>query len=246
MTRPFHASKKSETGYRRPYQAGYDSYKPYHSTQGAAQPVSPSRKRDWKRRPWEENNNKAQRSQFQEQRGTSVGQYPPQAQFVKSRNNDRDAGTFDLYQEFATKARPDVSPKVPLPATEDDKYLEALMRTNPPESMYDLRKYDAKITKMHDRLPRNQAYRNGNGKAAPHVYGSAQGLDLGLCFVTFCTNGWCEMGVKCAWRHHPLTKAEREWILANGRDRGKDFLERLPKNWSSPEIPVPGASMHNK
>jgi hypothetical protein len=99
---------------------------------------------------------------------------------------------------------------------------------------------------MHDRLPRNQAYRNGNGKAAPHVYESAQGLDLGLCFVTFCTNGWCEMGVKCAWRHHPLTKAEREWILVNGRDRGKDFLERLPKNWASPEIPVPGASMHNK
>jgi hypothetical protein len=114
-----------------------------------------------------------------------------------------------------------------------------------PETVYDLRNYDAHITDLHNNLPRNQAYRSGNGKAAPHIYGSEQGQDLGLCFVTFCTPGWCEMGVKCAWRHHPLTKAEREWIY-QGRERGKLFLSNLAKYWGTPGIPVPGANIHDK
>jgi hypothetical protein len=114
-----------------------------------------------------------------------------------------------------------------------------------PETVYDLRNYDAYITDLHNKLPRHQAYRSGNGKAGPHIYGSEQGQDLGLCFVTFCTPGWCEMGVKCAWRHHPLTKAEREWIY-QGRQRGKLFLSNLAKYWGTPEIPVPGANIHDK
>jgi hypothetical protein len=234
----------SNAGYQRPYQAAYD-HKPYPKTQGAAHPASGSYKRDWKQRPWEENHNKGQRAHFQAHRGPKIEQYPAQAPFAKSHKNGRGAGTFDRRQGFAAEERQDSPPRANT-AHDDFKYLKALMRTNPPESMYDLRKYDAHVTELHNKLPRNQAYRNGNGKAAPHTYGSAQGLDLGLCFVTFCTNGWCEMGVKCAWRHHPLTKAEREWILANGRDRGKGFLEKLPKHWSSPEIPVPGASMQDK
>jgi hypothetical protein len=244
MNTPIHASTSPNAGYRRPYEAAYDR-KPYPKTQSAAHTASPSHKRDWKRRTWEDNHNQGQRAHFQAQRGPNIEQHPPQAPFAKSRKNARDAETFDRRQGFATEDRQDSQTRANT-AKDHLNNLKALMRTNPPESMYNLRKYDAHITEMHNKLPRNQAYRNGNGKAAPHTYGSAQGPDLGLCFVTFCTNGWCEMGVKCAWRHHPLTKAEREWILANGHDRGKGFLEKLPKNWSSPEIPVPGASMHDK
>jgi hypothetical protein len=216
----------------------------YPDTRGAVRPISLSRQREWKRRPWAENDHNAHRPDFQEQRGAIAEQYLPHAQFDKPRKDDRDMRSFDRRQGFAAKDRQN-APKDSFP-DDDFNYLEALKRTNPPESMYDLRRYDAQVTEMHKKLPRHQSYRNGNGKAAPHVYGAMKGLDLGLCFVTFCTTGWCEMGVKCAWRHHPLTKAEREWILTNGRERGKGFLESLPKRWASPEIPVPGASMHDK
>jgi hypothetical protein len=115
-----------------------------------------------------------------------------------------------------------------------------------PETVYDLRKYDTYITKLHKSLHKSRAYRNGNGKAAPHHYGSMQTHDLGLCFVTFCTDGWCEMGVQCAWRHHPLTKTEREWITQLGKPRSKEFLEQLPRRWAIPEVPLPGANMAEK
>jgi hypothetical protein len=245
MPGPMHASRKSNAGYQRPRQATYANRMQYPDTRGAVRSISPSRQRDWKRRPWEENNHKAQRPHFQAQRGAMVEQYPPQAQFEQPRKDDRERGPFDRRQGFAAKDGQGSQSKAPFPEDDYD-YLEALKSTNPPESMYDLRRYDVQVTDMHKKLPRHQTYRNGNGKAAPHIYGATKGLDLGLCFVTFCTSGWCELGVKCAWRHHPLTKAEREWILANGRERGKLFLENLPKHWASPEIPVPGASMHDK
>jgi hypothetical protein len=115
-----------------------------------------------------------------------------------------------------------------------------------PASVYDLRKYDAHITALHKGLARYERYLNGNGKVAPYMYGSIQGMDLGLCFSTFCTKFICEMGVKCAWRHHPLTIEEREWIMTYGRERGKQFLNESDKFWPLPEVPVPGACMHDK
>lgn len=131
---------------------------------------------------------------------------------------------------------------------------EALLAPDPalvpgplvPDSVYDLRSYDAHITALHKVLPKGQRYYNGNGKVAPYIYGSVQGKDLGLCFTTFCTAHKCEMGVKCAWRHHPLTKAEREWILSNQGIRGKQFLEKLVQFWAIPDVPMPGASMQDK
>lgn len=130
---------------------------------------------------------------------------------------------------------------------EDDRNMLGLVpRIAVPDSAYDLRKYDAYITKMHKTLPKYQAYRHGNGKYAPFNYGASKAHDLGLCFTTFCTIDRCEMGIKCAWRHHPLTKAEREWILLSGRHNARLFLENLAKFWAVPEVPVPGASMHDK
>jgi hypothetical protein len=139
----------------------------------------------------------------------------------------------------------EVAPKQPR-VQETTHHLTALTQTKTPNTVYDLREYDIYITNLHNSLPKNKAYRNGNGKAAPSFYGSAPSKDLGLCFVTFVTEGWCEMDIKCAWRHHPLTKAEREWILSLGRDKSKRFLENLPKCWTSPEVPVPGANMAEK
>ncbi|KAL5117535.1 hypothetical protein ACEQ8H_004565 [Pleosporales sp. CAS-2024a] len=123
---------------------------------------------------------------------------------------------------------------------------EAAAPMHVPDTVLDLRHYDEHITKLHDSLPRHLAYRNGNGKAAPHAYGSTQEHDLGLCFVTFLTDGWCEMGSQCAWRHHPLTRVEREWIASIGKPRSREFLDQLPRRWSMPEVPVPGASMNDK
>lgn len=115
-----------------------------------------------------------------------------------------------------------------------------------PETVYDLRAYDAHISALHRGLPPDQRFLNGNGKLSPHNYGSVKRLDLGLCFATFYTNCMCEMGAKCAWRHHPLTKAEREWILNGCGEKGRIFLESLSKRWAVPDVPVPGANMHDK
>jgi len=141
--------------------------------------------------------------------------------------------------------------KKPIPKNKSDQALlqpDLALDQGPqiPDTVYDLRRYDAHITALHKGLPKQERFINGNGKTAPYMYGSVQGLDLGLCFSTFCTSFKCEMGVKCAWRHHPLTKAEREWILASGGARGKTFLEKLALFWAVPEVPVPGASMHDR
>jgi hypothetical protein len=77
-----------------------------------------------------------------------------------------------------------------------------------PDTVYGLRKYDKHITAMHDKFPRHLAYVNVSGKIKPYKHGCMQDQDLDFCFLTFCTMYTCEMGVKCAWRHHPLTKAE--------------------------------------
>jgi hypothetical protein len=128
---------------------------------------------------------------------------------------------------------------------QDGKFarLDLTKNADIPSTVYDLREYDAYITALHKSLPPNGRFMHGNGKVRPGCYGSTPALDLGLCFVTFKTRSRCELGVACAWRHHPLTHAERDWIVANGHAQ---FLEDAKRLWSVPEIPVPGANLHGK
>jgi hypothetical protein len=115
-----------------------------------------------------------------------------------------------------------------------------------PATTYDLRGYDHYVTTEFNNYPKQERFFNGNGKVAPAVYGSEQLHDLGLCFSTFCTRFRCEMGLKCPWRHHPLSKVEVEWILNIGGHRGRKFLEQVDKYWACPEVPLPGASIEGK
>ncbi|CAN9139112.1 unnamed protein product [Alternaria alternata] len=113
-----------------------------------------------------------------------------------------------------------------------------------PATVQDLRGYDHRIKVMYERKPKNQRFINGgNGKVAPALYGSEQRHDLGLCFATFLTRKRCEMGVNCPWRHHPLSNAEKAWIIEYGKKKGKEFIDNNDRWWSYPEVPVPGASM---
>ncbi|RYN36046.1 hypothetical protein AA0119_g10673 [Alternaria tenuissima] len=113
-----------------------------------------------------------------------------------------------------------------------------------PATVQDLRGYDYRIKVMYERKPKNQRFINGgNGKVAPALYGSEQRHDLGLCFATFLTRKRCEMGVNCPWRHHPLSNAEKAWIIEYGKKKGKEFIDNNDRWWSYPEVPVPGANM---
>ncbi|CAN9083102.1 unnamed protein product [Alternaria sp. RS040] len=113
-----------------------------------------------------------------------------------------------------------------------------------PATVQDLRGYDHRIKVMYERKPKNQRFINGgNGKVAPALYGSEQRQDLGLCFATFLTRKRCEMGVNCPWRHHPLSNAEKAWIIEYGKKKGKEFIDNNDRWWSYPEVPVPGANM---
>lgn len=119
------------------------------------------------------------------------------------------------------------------------------IRVPAPPTAYDLRGYDHYIFKKYMRRSSRKRFFHGfNGKVAPSRYGSEQRHDLGLCFATFVTRWRCEMGLKCPWRHHPLSDAERAWILDCGDDRGRDFTESVDKWWAFPEIPVPGTNMY--
>ncbi|CAN9187364.1 unnamed protein product [Alternaria alternata] len=113
-----------------------------------------------------------------------------------------------------------------------------------PATVQDLRGYDHRVKVMYERKPKNQRFINGgNGKVAPALYGSEQRHDLGLCFATFLTRKRCEMGVNCPWRHHPLSNAEKAWIIEYGKKKGKEFIDNNDRWWSYPEVPVPGANM---
>lgn len=170
------------------------------------------------------------RATFRQRKKGKQGMGPPQRPYIPDHNPVQDSISQRSFAEGLAihSAAPVLAP------------------THFPETVFDLRNYEADITKLHKSLPKNRAYRFFNGKTAPYQYGSTPVHDLGLCYVTFCTDGWCEMGVKCAWRHHPLTKAEREWIVLNGTDKARAFLEALPRNWASPEVPLPGANMEEK
>lgn len=159
---------------------------------------------------------------------------------------------FESQKKSKNFAQSRESGRLALPDRGHENYSPAQDRTKvqpqqeaqAPPTAYDLRPYDNYITTTYSKLPRQESFLNGtNGKVAPSTYGSEQLHDLGLCFTTFCTRFRCEMGEKCPWRHHPLTKAEVAWILAIGRGRGEQFVEGVEKWWQNPEVPVPGASM---
>tara|TARA_R110002003_G_scaffold121_12_gene10752 strand:+ start:20774 stop:21535 length:762 start_codon:yes stop_codon:yes gene_type:complete len=210
----------------------------------------PAQPQPWQQRPWQGKDRKAQQNRFQPYQGKKNGQksFQAKSQFGKPYDNG--------YGPAGTKYQPSRAPKkeANTQATAEDRLLQddpSLMaelnpKPNIPDTVCDLRVYDAEVTALQKTLPRHERFINGNGKVAPYIYGSIQGQDLGLCFSTFCTIFRCEMGVKCAWRHHPLTKAEREWIIKYGRERGKQFLEKVGGFWANPEVPVPGANMHDK
>ncbi|KAF2828653.1 hypothetical protein CC86DRAFT_196317 [Ophiobolus disseminans] len=193
------------------------------------------------KKPWKGQNQQPQHQNGPPLWGPDPNQRPPKTRSGKPRQRDFNGPDYVDMTPF----------KKPVDRAQS---FESLLQPDPalvqgpqvPETVYDLRKYDGHITALHKGLPPKQRFINGNGKVAPYVYGTVQGLDLGLCFSTFCTGFKCEMGVKCAWRHHPLTKSEREWILAKGGSRGKRFLENLVHYWAVPEVPVPGASMHDR
>lgn len=106
-----------------------------------------------------------------------------------------------------------------------------------PPTVYDLRGYDYRIFTTYASKPKSQRFVNGaNGKIAPGIYGSEQRHDLGLCFTTYLTKKRCEMGVRCPWRHHPLSNSERAWIIEYGKQKGKEFIDNVDRWWSFPEV----------
>ncbi|KAI4605025.1 hypothetical protein J4E83_010896 [Alternaria metachromatica] len=129
-------------------------------------------------------------------------------------------------------------PKLGLPHLQNAETAEF------PPTVHDLRGYDYRIFTMYASKPKAQRFINGaNGKIAPGMYGSEQRHDLGLCFTTYLTKKRCEMGVKCPWRHHPLSNTEKAWIIKYGKQKGEEFIENVDRWWNFPETPVPGTSM---
>jgi hypothetical protein len=211
--------------------------------------ASPQRQpRAWERErdPWKYKDKKVELSEFQPPRDAKAMQRPSKAKLKNSHDRERDIGHRGQHQVFTTQEKLAARTKHALLAPGANQQSTINLTPTVPDTVYDLRRYDRYITNMHKKLPPHIAYLSGNGKVSPNTYASVQGQDLGLCFATFATTYMCEMGVKCAWRHHPLTQAEREWILAIGHERGKGFLKTLARYWAHPEVPVPGANMHGK
>lgn len=233
---------KPNAGSFRPQRPAENSYTRYTSAQGSMRSASPApAQQKLEQRPWM---NTSKQFQIKPTWAVQPEQQPSKAKFDRRRKGRGIGDPF--HNNGPVEQESFESPPRRSLLEETSSHLTALAQIKTPDTVYDLREYDVYITNMHANLPKNKAYRNGNGKSAPHNYGSVPGQDLGLCFVTFLTDGWCEMGVKCAWRHHPLTRVEREWILQLGRERSKRFLENLPKFWATPEVPVPGANMEDK
>ena len=122
-------------------------------------------------------------------------------------------------------------PKLGLPHLQNAETAEF------PPTVHDLRGYDYRIFTMYASKPKAQRFMNGaNGKIAPGMYGSEQRHDLGLCFTTYLTKKRCEMGVKCPWRHHPLSNTEKAWIIKYGKQKGEEFLDNVDRWWNFPEV----------
>ncbi|KAF2443572.1 hypothetical protein P171DRAFT_40556 [Karstenula rhodostoma CBS 690.94] len=122
--------------------------------------------------------------------------------------------------------------------------------TDVPETAYPLRAYTNYIADNHAAKRRNTSYnrhlpvfRNGDGKVNPSAYGSVLQYDFGLCYCTFRTPYICEMGIRCPWRHHPLSSGEKQWIQDIAHGKGEHFIQEADKCWASPDVPVPGHNM---
>lgn len=214
---------------------------PYPNAKAKKRPTSPphpSGQPKQKRHAWD--NKTADEQQDSQPFWAPKSKYNPRFNPHKKSHEDY------TYPKKAAGNKREFNKQLNDPLLEDDPTLTGLANRPAPDTAYDLREYDHYIYKMHQKLPKYQAYRHANGKVGVHQYGASRTQELGLCFTTFCTADRCEMGVKCAWRHHPLTKAEREWILLSGESNARAFLENLSKFWAVPEVPVPGASMHDK
>jgi hypothetical protein len=134
--------------------------------------------------------------------------------------------------------REDIQPQYSLPHFQDTTLVKA------PPTAYDLRGYEQRIVREYADRPKKERFINpNNGKVPFSIYGSASCYDLGLCFATFLTRKRCEMGLVCPWRHHPLSNAERAWLIEHGKERGKDFIERMDRFWAFPEVPLPGSRL---
>ncbi len=124
------------------------------------------------------------------------------------------------------------------------------MRGPHPDTAYPLSDYAKYIASVYGanreqsaevRLP--PTFVNGDGKVNPSAYGSLRDYDLGLCYTTFKTRKPCEMGVRCPWRHHPLSTLETRWIVRIGGEKGRDFLDGVNAWYDVPDVPVPGANL---
>ena len=140
----------------------------------------------------------------------------------------------------STHRRPSQTPSTAKSAKEPKLGLPHLQ--NPengefPPTVHDLRGYDYRIFATYAAKPKAQRFVNGaNGKIAPGMYGSEQRHDLGLCFTTYLTKKRCEMGVKCPWRHHPLSNTEKAWIIKYGKQKGEEFIDNVDRWWAFPEV----------
>ncbi|KAF2464790.1 uncharacterized protein BDR25DRAFT_361327 [Lindgomyces ingoldianus] len=92
----------------------------------------------------------------------------------------------------------------------------------------------------HDEVRKTHRFRNGDGKVNPGKYGSTLEFDLGLCYTTFCTGKFCEFGLLCPYRHHPLTRQEMDWIASLWCE---SFARFAAAKWSTPEPAQPTVLM---
>jgi hypothetical protein len=233
-----HTPGTSDVRRPKPRQAPYDDREQYPDTQSSSR----RKPRGWDKEQslWQGNNKMPNGPKFQPQHAVRAEQYPPKERFEGYPAGDVShpgyASKLNNEDNHVSRAKRD--------AAYNQSAINFTIAV--PDTVYDLREYDRYITDMQKNIPPHLAYAHGNVKVAPHLYATVKQHDLGLCFATFATTNMCEMGVKCAWRHHPLTQAEREWILISGREGGSVFLKRLPQFWANPEVPVPGANMHDK
>jgi hypothetical protein len=134
-----------------------------------------------------------------------------------------------------------VQPQVGLPPSQGANVANTM------PTAYDLRGYERCVAREMWNRPEGERVLNvDNGKVAPAMYGSGLLQDFGLCYQTFLARRRCEMGLNCPWRHHPLSNAERSWLVKYGGEKGWMFIEKVEAFWAYPGVPVPGARLHGK
>jgi hypothetical protein len=72
------------------------------------------------------------------------------------------------------------------------------------------------------------------GKLNPAKYSSLPSFDLGLCAAVFGTEGACELGSNCPYRHDGLTEAEEDWV----KYLGGQHQRMMSEHWVLPGPPA--------